>query len=319
MFVVLLGAWLLLFHIVGNSTLGYTNTPSLFKWYWWVLTVTGRDPEGGGIWQVLSKDEAHIWFIPLVVLLLYWHRRERFLAMPKAPWWPALGLLALAILVHVVGFKIQQTRVSIAGFFLGIYAVMGLVWGPAWLKESVFPFSLFVFCMPLGPAVEFVTFPLRVLSAEASTFVGKWLLGLDVHHEGTRIVSGNGRFQYDVAPACSGIRSLVTLLALTTIFGYLTFQRTWKRLLMVFLAAPLAVTGNTIRITSAVLVGEVFGQQAGLSVEQNLGFVTFLLALGVLMLFSHWLGDEAKGNVEKGRSGAPGLAPASSTSPPTSP
>jgi len=58
------------------------------------------------------------------------------------------------------------------------------------------------------------------------------------------------------------------------------------------LAAPLAVAGNTARITGAVLVGEVFGQEAGAKVEQNLGFVTFLIALAALLLVARWLRED---------------------------
>lgn len=289
----LMAAWLLLFQFLGNSTLGYTNTPSLFGWWAWVHTRGMWNADGSlNLSLFLESDNVHAWLVPIVVVALLWSRRQTLQALPKRVWWPAFGIVVLAVLLHVLGFMIQQTRLSVIGFFLGIYGLMGWCWGPAWLRECLFPFLLFVFCVPLPNSGEFITFHLRTLSAELSTFLSKWFLGLDVYREGTQILSANRRFQYDVAPACSGIRSLVTLLALTTIFGYLTFTKLWKRLLMVALAAPLAVAGNTLRITCAVLVGEVFGHEAGATVEQKLGFLTFLLALAVLLLVAHWLRED---------------------------
>lgn len=321
-FLVLVTCWVLLFVLWGNSTLGYAKTSSLFGWWAWVHSRVILTPDGSfSLNLFLNSDVIQAWLVPLVVLALLWSRRRILVALPKRVWWPALSILVLAILLHLIGFMIQQTRLSVVGFLLGIFGLMGLCWGPAWLRECLFPFLLFAFCVPLPNGGEFITFRLRNVSAELSTFISRWLLGMDVFRNGTSIISANGNFQYDVAPACSGIRSLVTLLALTTIFGYLTFAKLWKRFLVVLLAAPLAVAGNTVRITGAVLVGEIFGQEAGAKVEQNLGFVTFLIALAVLFLVAHWLREEGVPSKLKDREtpSAGSSATASAASPSTPP
>ena len=59
----LLAVWVVLFQFLGNSTLGYVNTPSLFGWWVWVQTV--------------NNEESHGWLIPFVVAgLLWWKRAE---------------------------------------------------------------------------------------------------------------------------------------------------------------------------------------------------------------------------------------------------
>lgn len=285
--------WVGWFFLQGNSTLGYVNTSSLFSWWIWVHTRGVLDDHGSfSLNKFMNSDTIHVWFVPPVVFLLLWSRRQVLKILPKRVCWPAVGLLLFAIVLHLAGFMVQQTRLSVVALVVGLYALMGWVWGPRWMGETLFPFFLFAFSVPMGTSGELITFPLRNLSAELSTLISKWVLGMDVFRDGTSILSANGRFQYDVAPACSGIRSLVTLLALTTIFGYLTFTKLWKRLLMVLLAAPLAVAGNTLRITCAVLVGEVFGHDAGARIEQNLGFLTFLLALAILLLVARWLREK---------------------------
>src|SRR5262245_28179999 len=107
-FLVLIVAWVALFHFLGTSTLGYVNTPSLFGWWFWVNT---RGLEGASVQEafsrILSADEAHVWFVPFVVLaLLVWKRRE-LAEVPKQIWWPALGLFLLALMLHILGYVVQ--------------------------------------------------------------------------------------------------------------------------------------------------------------------------------------------------------------------
>jgi exosortase len=215
-----------------------------------------------------------------------------------------MGLVIAAMLLHLGGYMVQQTRVSIVAFFVGLYGLTGMIWGPQLLRTIFFPFFLFAFCVPLGNSAEYITFPMRMLVTHLSVGFSHEILGIDVIRDGSRIFAADGSFQYDVAPACSGIRSLITLLALTTIFGFLSFKTTWKRIFMVLLAGPLAVLGNTIRITGVIVTGEAFGHDAGAWIEQKLGFVTFAVALVAVLAIGHWLREERGPAVEKS-TGAP--------------
>src|SRR5262249_6619862 len=159
--------------------------------------------------------------------------------------------------------------------FAGIYGLMGLAWGPAWLRASFFPFFLLAFCMPLGDQAQIITTPLRLLVARLVAGIAHIGLAPDLVRQGTQLIRGAGTFNYDVAPACSGIRSLVTLLALTSVYGFVSFHALWKRLLIIASAFPLAVIGNVVRISVTVGVAEILGQDAGKWVEQKFGLVTF--------------------------------------------
>jgi exosortase len=271
----LLAGWGLLFHFLGNSTFGYTDTPSLFSWLNFAYQ--------------MREDDQHGYLIPFIVLGLLWWKREEILRLPLRTWWPALLIIALALLLHAAGFIIQQTRVSLLAFFIGIYGLTGLLWGWRWLQLAAFPFAFLVFCVPLGSASEFITFPLRMLTSQFSVGFCQWFLGMDVIRDGTRIFSPDLSYQYDVAPACSGIRSLFALGALTTIYGYVTFNKWWQRGVMILVAAPLAVLGNFARITTVIIAGELFGHEAGAWVEQKLGLITFVVALGLALLVARWL------------------------------
>ena len=280
LFLILLSTWLLLFQFLGNSTLGYINTRSLFAWM-------------DNCYSGANSDDSHGWLIPVVVIVLLWMKRDQFLNMSSRPWAPALLLLGLAAGLHFVGYLVQQPRISILALFLGIYSIAGIVWGPAVLRRSFFPMILFVFCVPVGSLAESITFPLRILVTQISVGIGHHVLGIDVIRNGSQIFSGDQSFQYDVAPACSGIRSLISLSVFAIIYAFLRFRTAWKRLLIICMAVPLAVLGNVIRITTVIVVAEAFGQDAGARIEQNLGFVTFAVAIVTTLSLGYWLRDPA--------------------------
>ena len=276
-FGVLIAAWIGLFHWLGNSTFGYTDTGSLFGWLKYSYS--------------MRTEEEHVFVVPFVVLFLLWWKREALLEVPKRFWGVALVLFAAAALLHIIGYVVQQTRISFLGFILGLYGLLGVVWGPKLLRVISFPFFLLVFCMPLGSSVEMITFPLRMLVTHLSVGISQYVLGIDVIRSGTQIFDSTQTFQYDVAPACSGIRSLVALLAVGTIYGVIGFNKLWKTILILCSAAPLAVLANTARITTVILVGKVAGHDAGALIEQKFGFVTFPLAVLGMFLFGYLIRD----------------------------
>ncbi|MEN9576346.1 MAG: hypothetical protein RL514_4201 [Verrucomicrobiota bacterium] len=275
LFLTLLGAWALLFHFLGHCSFNFTDQPSLFAWMW-------------GAWSAEALEAEHGKLVPVVVLVLLWLRREELLATPTRRWLPALAGVALALALHVLAFTVQQPRVSMVALAGGVWGLVGLVWGPGWLRKAFFPFLLLGFCVPLEALGEGLLFQLRLLVTQLSVGIGHNLLGLDVLRDGTAIFNSARTFNYDVAPACSGIRSLASLLAVTTIYGYVAFRAPWKRAVMMALAAPLAVAGNVARITTVIILAEAFGHKAGAAAETNLGYVTFAVAIG-LMFLAGWL------------------------------
>lgn len=273
-FGLLLLGWVAFFHWLGNSTFGYKDTPSLFGWLHYCYSRT---------------EEEHVFIVPFLVGVLAWWKREELLRAAKGSWWPAVVLLGLAVVLHIIGYVVQQTRISFLAFVVGLYALMGVTWGPGWLRAIFFPFFLLFFCMPLGNSAEMITGPLRMLVAQLSVAISQHALGIDVVRQGSQIFDAARSIQYDVAPACSGIRSLVALLLISTVYGFIGFNKLWKRWLIVLAAFPLAVAGNTLRITTVIIVGKALGQDAGARIEQKFGFVTYIFALGALFAVGYWL------------------------------
>jgi exosortase/archaeosortase family protein len=131
--------------------------------------------------------------------------------------------------------------------------------------------------------------PLRLLVSRIVEIIAHLGLAPDLIREGTQLYDAQHTFAYEVAAACSGIHSLVALLALTTIYGFVVFKAPWKRGVMMLVALPLAVLGNVVRLCFTIGVAETFGQAAGKAVETKFGFLTFGVAVTCAFLVARWL------------------------------
>jgi exosortase len=185
--------------------------------------------------------------------------------------------------------------VSLVAFFVGVYGLMGLVWGPRLLVASFFPFFLFAFCLPLGGTIgEKITLPLRLVATKITAVLSDWVFGIAVHQVGTQISDPLGSYQYEVAAACSGIRSLTATLALALIYGFMIFRRHWKRLALVLSAFPLAIAANVFRLTMIIIAAEAFGQKAGNYVHESwwMSLLPYVPAIAGVVLLGRWLRED---------------------------
>ena len=172
---------------------------------------------------------SHGFFIIPIAAYLAWERRDRFFAAPQRP--SSLGLIVIvgSILVlagGVLGSELFLTRISILGTAVGIVLFF---FGWARLRVLAFPMAFLFLMIPL-PAIIFnqIAFPLQLL---ASKFGESTLnvVEIPVLREGNVLILANTSLE--VAEACSGIRSLISLLTLGIVFGYFADSRGWVRTL----------------------------------------------------------------------------------------
>lgn len=277
---VAIGAWLALFHWLGNSTFGYVATPSLFGWLYPLYDANPDDGIG------LLAPFVTIWMIS--------QRRKELEALTWTPWLPSLGWVVLGLLLHLAGYQVQQGRVSVLGMLVGLYGITGLYWGRDWLKLARYPFAMLLFCIPTSVYLAAVTFKLRLFVATVATGFCTEILGMHILRKGTEVYNvgpdGLPGFRFEVAAACSGIRSLTAVLLLVLVYGFLFFKSPLRRLVLVVAAPALAVLGNIFRLITVFIVGESLGQEAGAKIETGFGFVTFIgVAIGGTLLLGRLL------------------------------
>jgi exosortase len=286
----LLVCWFALFLFLGNSTLGYINSPSLFSW-----VLDAYHPNG----LYLESDDGIGVLVPFVVLAILWWKRKQLLAEPLMTWWPALTIIAGGLTLHVLGYMVQQPRISLVGFFVGLYGIMGLAWGPRWLTNTIFPFVLFAFCVPMSVQLQPLTFYLRLWVCQLVEVICHYGLAIDILRDGTALRDPTGSYQYEVAAACSGMRSLTATFGLAFCFAFMSLTTWWKRLVILASALPLAMAGNLLRMMLIILAAEIGGQDWGNYVHDGgpggfFSLVPYVPALFGLMYLEQWLRGAGK-------------------------
>lgn len=264
----LLGAGV--FQFWGNATRGYIDSSSLF--YWW-----------GFQWNNPASETEHGWLILGLSAWLFWQNVRREPAGPNLPvnGWVMTALLG-GLAVHLLGYAVQQTRISILGFLVFTWGVLALAGGRRWGRAAVFPLAFMVFAIPVN-VLDTAGFWLRMWVIEASHALAN-LSGIAVLRSGTQLFSPDGAYQYDVAAACSGVRSLMALTALSLLIGYLNFRAWWLRGLVLLLSFPFTYVGNVVRISGIIFAAEWFGQKAGELFHEWAGFLVFVIVLGLVLL-----------------------------------
>jgi len=262
----------------------------------WLLVFWGR----GG-------DYAHGYLVPVVAAgVLWWKWRTALRLIPATTSAWGLVFVGAAMLLYVAGVRGQVPRLVAVSLVVLIFGMVFYLGGWRWAKEAWFPCAFLVFMIPLNFLDLYVSFPLRVFVTNLSSVLLN-LCGLDVYGQGTGLYSRAGRFSpLDVADPCSGIRSLVALMALTAVYGYLAMDRPWKKWVLFLSSLPLAVIGNLARITTVALVAQGFGNDSAMKIYHAFsGYIVFSLAiicmlgLGALLnvhwrkLIDHWMDDEA--------------------------
>jgi len=258
-----------LFHFLGNTTDVRFFGRSLFGWMikrWQDTTLS-------------VADYSHGWLIPLISLLAVWRVRRAILgARKRANWWGVL-LVCGGLLLHWVGARTQQPRISMVSMILLLWSVPFFLYGWATARHLVFPCAYLGFCVPLT-FLDGLTFRLRMLATVVSAGLLNGL-GIAAERTGTAIRStaGNG-FNFDVADPCSGLRSLLAITALVAAYAWVS-QRGWLRQWALFLASvPLAIAGNVARILSIALVACFFGQEVALKLYHEFsGLIIFVVVV----------------------------------------
>ncbi len=153
------------------------------------------------------------------------------------------------------------------------------------LRAVSFPLAFLLLMIPI-PVIIYnqITFPLQLLASRFATF---WLevVQVPVLREGNVLILPN--YSLEVVEACSGIRSLMTLITLAIAYGYLVEPQRWLRYLLVILMIPIAIVSNAIRIMGTGVLTYRFGPKAAEGFFHEFsGWVIFLAAL-ILMFASH--------------------------------
>ncbi len=194
---------------------------------------------------------SHGFFVPAFSVFIVWQERARLKSIQPAPsiWGLAIIVFSLGILVlGVFGAELFLARMSLL-VLIGGMIVFFLGW--QMLREVLFPLLLLILMVPI-PAIVFsqITFPLQILASKLATW-SLAFLGVPVFREGNII--NLPAMPLEVAEACSGIRSLLSLTTLAIMYGYLMEKRVLLRVALAVASIPIAVAANGLRMLHRAL------------------------------------------------------------------
>ncbi|MBC9032809.1 exosortase V [Sphingomonas sp. JC676] len=220
---------------------------------------------------------------PIVLATGMWMlwRQSKSLAELARPGNLAAGLaiLFLALVIYIGGRIFDFISIEVLGLVLTAFAAAYLYLGGRALRANWFPVLwLFFLIPPPGWVVDRLTAPLKEFVSYGAT---KFLLLFDYPILRQGVTLFIGPYQLLVEDACSGLRSLSSLVVVTLLYIYIKNKPSWRySLLVVLWIVPVAVLANIIRIVILVLITYYWGDAAAQSFLHNTaGVVMFVIAL----------------------------------------
>ena len=237
-----------------------------------------------GLWTMWTTNDnySHGPLVPLVSLALVVSRRARLRALPRAGEWRGLALVVLACALQVLGVRADVFTLQGWSFEVMLFGLaLALLGGPL-TRVLAFPLAYLVFMLTFPPIVmNGLSFALKEVAVRAAAHASE-ALGVTLQRSGMTLWLAGGALE--IENPCSGLRSLLAMLATGVLFASLLPGGRWRRVLLVALAVPMAMAGNALRITLLVLMGNYVGIKQALGTFHDVsGYLTYGLSLAGLL------------------------------------
>jgi len=203
----------------------------------------------------------------------------------KPAWW-GIGILVWAGLQGYLGMLGAELFLQRTAFLLSLLGMLLILGGTALVRELLFPLLLLPFMIPLPTVIyNSITFPLQ-LFASAVAEQSLEILNVPVLRDGNILYLASQPL--NVAEACSGIRSLLSLSFLSLVYAYFFDRKVWMRWVLLIATIPIAIIANSARVTLTGVLSEIDTSLAEGFFHEVEGWVIFVVAL-VMMVMVHVL------------------------------
>lgn len=272
-----------------------------------VLVKLSRD------WWV-DENYSHGLLVPFIIGFILWLQRDKFAAEPARPS-VLLGGLAVAFSLFalwtgVAGAELYTQRMSLVLLIAGTVVYF---FGLGFLRLMLVPLGLLILAIPI-PAIIFnkIAFPLQLFASRCAVW-SMSMLGIPVLRQGNVIelkpLNSFDTKKLEVVEACSGIRSLMTLMTLAVVFAYFTHPRSnnsggprgkfgwlrsygfWRSTIIVLSAVPIAILTNATRVSGTGVLSHYYGTGVADGFFHSFsGWAIYIVAFLLLFLVG-WIVD----------------------------
>jgi exosortase len=262
---------------------------------------------GGDWWN--DENYSHGLLIPFIIAYILWHERDRFIGTQTRPsaFWGATGVLLslMALWAGVAGAELFVQRISLV---LMVTSIVIYFWGFRLLRLVAVPLSLLILSIPI-PQIVFnrIAFPLQLFASRCAVGAMSFF-NIPVLRQGNIIelmpLGSSEPKRLAVVEACSGIRSLMTLVTLAVLYAYFTQPKVlkfvghffksftfWRSLILVLAAVPIAILTNALRVSGTGVLAHYYGTRVADGFFHTFSGWAIYIAAAVLLFATGWVLD----------------------------
>lgn len=213
------------------------------------LAVVMYHRTAAGLWDTWMTNDnySHGPLVPLTSAALVWLRWDKLRALEVRPDSRGLWLVGFGCCMQVLGVRADLFALQGWSLLPLVFGLSLTFFGRAITHMLAFPLGYLGFMLTFPPVVmNQLSYALKELAVRASVGAAQ-AMGVEVRRSGMSLFLPTGELR--VENPCSGLRSLLALVATGTLFAYFQPGGAWRRAAVLLAAVPIALTGNIARLT----------------------------------------------------------------------
>ena len=237
-------------------------------------------------WFEPGSYYGHGLLIPFVSAFLIWQNRDVLKVIEPQPNGWGMRLLLTGLVLHIMSSWLQVYFISAFSMLIVLPALALHFYGTKMVRQILFPIAFLIFMIPLPEVlITDISFKMKMFAAQIAAYLLNDHMRIPAIRVGSLIKMRNAYVMVD--DVCSGLRSLISLTALGSIFAYWLKGAWWRKLILFLLTIPVAIITNVFRIVLLSFISEVWGPQYAVGFFHDLtGMLVFVLAFILLYIAS---------------------------------
>ncbi|MEA2031631.1 MAG: exosortase/archaeosortase family protein [candidate division Zixibacteria bacterium] len=230
-----------------------------------------------------DPNYSHGFLIPIISIALIWKKKDILASMQQSTDRRGFVFLLLSLALFVVANGAAEYFTLRFSFVMALFGLTLYLLGPKITRSVIFPIFFLLFMIPIPYVIYYaVTFPMQILATKITVVILN-TIGMNAIRQGNIIHIAEHTLE--VAEACSGIRSLVSLLALSAIYAYFSQKRFIAQACLFLLTIPIAIAGNVFRVlVTAIAVAVVTDNITDEPFHSIMGLLVFVVAFILLFI-----------------------------------
>jgi exosortase len=230
-----------------------------------------------------DPNYSHGFLVPIIAGYFLYQRIDTLKRVPVSPYSPGFLIFVAGLLILIIAYMGTEYFTMRSSLIIIIAGIVLYFFGKSVFKVLLLPICYLFFMVPLPEIIyNFIAFPLKLFVAKYSVLFLE-MMGIIVLREGNIIMFPN--IVLEVADACSGLRSLMSLLAVSVAFSFLIRTSNLRKIIIIFSALPIAIFTNAIRVIITGILAQYWGAEVAQGFfHEFAGLLVFGFAIVLLLI-----------------------------------